>query len=137
MTRASDTANSILVVDDDQDIRESLADLLRDEGYAVDTACNGQEALEKMRTAPLPDLVIVDLMMPVVDGLVFRARQKADPALASIPVVLLTASGRIREIAGSFAFDDCVPKPIGISHLLATIARHIAPALSPASHASA
>jgi CheY-like chemotaxis protein len=80
----------VLVVDDDQPTREALAELLTTEGYAVMTAGNGQEALERLREVQ-PGVILLDYAMPVMDGRAFREAQKTDPRSADIPVILLTA----------------------------------------------
>lgn len=80
----------VLVVDDDDDTREILADALRGEGLEVDEARDGQEALERLRLDPLPDVIVLDEQMPRVCGVEFRRRQLGDPRLASVPVVLAT-----------------------------------------------
>jgi CheY-like chemotaxis protein len=113
----------ILVVDDDLAICESLTEVLVDEGYTVETAADGALALQAMRRGPLPDLVLIDFMMPVLDGRQFRAIQRSDPMLASVPVILLTAVATGVEL--SREFDDCLPKPLSLELLLGTIAARI------------
>lgn len=81
----------ILVVEDDADSRTMVQMLLEREGYAVSTAANGLEALASAREQR-PDLIVLDLMMPLMDGRAFRAAQLADPDLATVPVVLTTAA---------------------------------------------
>ncbi|MCC7539600.1 MAG: response regulator [Deltaproteobacteria bacterium] len=81
----------ILLVEDDRDLREALCDALRDSGHAVVAVSDGGEALRQMRIER-PDLVVLDLMMPIVDGWQFRVEQKRDPVLASTPVVAISAS---------------------------------------------
>ncbi len=82
--------NAVLVVDDDTDLRESLGDVLRDEGYAVTLASNGRQALELLPGLPRPCAVVLDLAMPVMSGPEFYRAMSAVPALADIPVVILT-----------------------------------------------
>jgi CheY-like chemotaxis protein len=83
----------ILVVEDDDDIREALCEMLADEGYAVEVATNGAEALDRLRAMDAkPCLVLLDLMMPVMDGWTFLAEQRRDANLASVPVVVLSAA---------------------------------------------
>jgi CheY-like chemotaxis protein len=82
---------TILVVDDDEDIRDTLRVALELQGYHVLVAGNGREALEFLRTAPRPDLILLDLMMPVLDGWGFVAELEKDAALAGVPVVVVTA----------------------------------------------
>lgn len=83
----------VLVVEDDPDIREATATLLEDEGYAVAQADNGLRALERMQQDPIPTLILLDLMMPVMDGLEFLEKlAQLEPARAKVPVVVLTAA---------------------------------------------
>jgi CheY-like chemotaxis protein len=99
----------ILVVDDDAGIREALAGLLAEEGYRVSCAEHGVAALEYLRAAPaLPSLIVLDFMMPLMDGRQFRIAQLQDLALRRIPVVILSACGRA-ETAGVTA-DAFMPK---------------------------
>jgi len=83
-------AKRVLVVDDDRDIRELLVELLASEGYAVASAADGQRALAEAR-ATRPDVILLDLMMPVMSGWEFREAQLRDPELADIPVLVVTA----------------------------------------------
>jgi two-component system response regulator MprA len=83
--------HTVLVVDDHQDVRMALEALLVSEGSEVVTACEGGEALEQLRGGVDPCLILLDLMMPKVDGFQFRQEQLADPTLASIPVIVLSA----------------------------------------------
>ncbi|HWX35745.1 MAG TPA: response regulator, partial [Steroidobacteraceae bacterium] len=84
----------ILVVEDERGQREALAEVLSRLGYEVQCAANGSEALELMRhSESLPGLILLDLMMPVMDGWEFRAQQRKDRALADVPVVVLSALG--------------------------------------------
>src|SRR6185436_18399413 len=87
----------VLVVDDDADVADSLKDVLCDEGYDVTLAGDGLEALAQLKVGPLPSVIVLDWMMPRCDGACFRARQLEDPAIASIPVLVLTADMRVRE----------------------------------------
>jgi CheY-like chemotaxis protein len=81
----------ILIVEDNADVREGLALLLRDDGYEVATASNGLEALDRLRGGLAPSLILLDLMMPVMTGWEFRYEQLKDSKLAAVPIVLLTA----------------------------------------------
>ena len=83
----------ILVVEDDDELRSALSDSLALEGYRVSTASNGLEALKSLREGPSPQLILLDLMMPVMNGWQFRSAQKDDPSLAAIPVIVLSAVG--------------------------------------------
>ncbi len=114
----------ILIVEDDADIREDLAALLKEEGYSVATATNGLEALERLRSDPLPCVILLDLMMPVMSGWDFRAKQLADPTLASVPVVLLSAATDLRRHAEQLKVADYLAKPIQLDRLFKTVERH-------------
>jgi CheY-like chemotaxis protein len=116
-------AKSVLIVDDDVDIRETITLVLEDEGYAVVSAANGEEALHYLRSGAvvLPELILLDLMMPVMDGLEFRTEQQKDPKLATIPVVVITASGNAKERALSMRANAMIQKPIALDTLLATV----------------
>jgi CheY-like chemotaxis protein len=117
---AEPRANPILLVDDHDDLREMLATALSIEGYRVSTAANGFEALLEARSHR-PSLILLDLMMPVMDGPGFLAEQQRDPSLAAVPVIVVSAHGdgeRIACEAGARAF---IPKPIEIDRLLGTI----------------
>ncbi|HSN92342.1 MAG TPA: response regulator [Anaeromyxobacteraceae bacterium] len=109
----------VLVVDDDTDIREAVAEVLSEEGYQVLGAGDGEEALTKCR-AYHPSVVLLDLMMPGMNGWEFRAEQKRDPELAGIPVVVLTAlEPRVAIDAEGF-----IRKPFEVDELLAQVRRH-------------
>jgi CheY-like chemotaxis protein len=115
---------SILVVEDDADIREALIGILEDEGYRVDGVGNGREALEHLAAGPRPALILLDLMMPVMNGWQFRAAQKLDPTLADIPVVVISADGNVRQKADSLDAVGVLKKPVELDTLLAVVARY-------------
>lgn len=114
----------ILVADDEESIRTVVSFTLEQAGYAVETAANGDEALEKVYAAP-PDLILLDLMMPMVDGWEVLKLLRSDPQTEKIPVVLLTAKGEIRDkmFALQQGAADYVVKPFGKQDLLARIAQ--------------
>ena len=113
----------VLVVDDDDGIREALCELLADAGHAAVSVANGQAALDYLRSSgQVPCLILLDLMMPIMDGETFRRQQLADPTLRTIPVVLLTAAGR--EAAAKVPADGVLLKPVTLDDTLAAIARH-------------
>jgi len=112
---------TILVVDDDRGAMEALSDILEYEGYHVQRAQNGLQALEHLReTRPCPNLIVLDLLMPVMDGWEFRMRQKEDPELAKVPVLVVTA---IAATAGLDAV-GVLRKPVDVDALLRTVARY-------------
>lgn len=114
---------SILVVEDDTDIRESLAYLLADEGYDVACAVDGREALSYLHDGHTPSVILLDMMMPEMDGLSFREAQQQEPALASIPVVALSASSALVQRAKSMGAAAALEKPFGPEQLFKVIER--------------
>lgn len=116
--------NTILVVDDDEDIRETLRLALEDEGYNVVTAANGLEALEYLRTSPAPSLILLDLMMPAMDGWQFCAELDRQPTRTIVPVIVVSASACTHAIPTSSAVVACIHKPVQLEGLLETIQRH-------------
>jgi CheY-like chemotaxis protein len=103
---------AILLVEDDADIRADLAELLRDDGFEVVTAQNGEEALTRLRQGLTPTVILLDLMMPVMDGWKFRSEQLRDPTLARIPTVLLSGAYDVRQQARDLRASAYVPKPL-------------------------
>ncbi|MCU0680953.1 MAG: response regulator [Polyangiaceae bacterium] len=108
----ADEPRKVLVVDDDEDLRESLTALLTLEGFSVEGVCNGREALDYLRTHAPPCVIVLDLMMPVMSGAEFRAEQLRDDALASIPVFVLSASHDGRKQAETMRASGYFPKPL-------------------------
>jgi CheY-like chemotaxis protein len=116
-----DNLPKVLVVDDDPAILEICSDLLQTEGYAVMVATNGQQALEQIRMDP-PHVILMDIMMPVLDGVEACRQVKANPATADIPVVLMSARTNLTRQSQDLASADAlVAKPFDIDHLLNTI----------------
>src|SRR5262249_33017576 len=103
---------SILVIEDNAVTRDAVALVLQDEGYSVIGVANGQEALLHLRHAEPPNLILLDLKMPVMNGWEFRKLQAEDPALKSIPVVILSADARVPQKAAALGVADFVVKPI-------------------------
>jgi len=121
---SSDGEGRVLVVEDDVDIRDLIADILRLEGYSVDAVENGREALELLRTGPPPRVILLDLMMPVMNGWEFRTAQAQDPALAAIPVVILTGGGNASAAAQGLGVDTFLRKPVDLDELLEIVGRY-------------
>jgi CheY-like chemotaxis protein len=118
----------ILVVEDDADIREALAITLQSGGYEVGTAAHGREALDQLRHGRRADLIVLDLMMPIMDGWQFRREQQGDPRLAAIPVVIVSADGSVEKKATAIAAEGYIKKPIDPSVLLETVGMRLLPA---------
>jgi CheY-like chemotaxis protein len=113
----------IFVIEDDRGVSEALVEVLSDEGYQVMAAGNGAEALARLREAPTPALIVLDLMMPVMDGYAFRAEQLRTPAIADVPVIVLTAGAAPR--ATELGHVDILKKPIDLTALLDAVGRYI------------
>jgi CheY-like chemotaxis protein len=111
----------ILVVDDDPELRQTLSEVLADSGYQVVVAANGAEALDRLHEGLVPALILLDLMMPVLDGWEFCARQRADPSIASIPVVLMSASVNLPSDQRRGRF---ISKPFELDTLLDAVRVH-------------
>jgi CheY-like chemotaxis protein len=111
----------ILLVEDDPDISEATRDFLGTLGHAVDTAANGAEALTQLHTCPNYDVILLDLMMPVLDGFAFRQQQLADPRLASIPVVVMTADRRAAAHRARLDAAAVLTKPVGVNELIGAL----------------
>jgi len=111
----------VLVVDDDPDIRATVEQILRIEGYTIVAARNGQEALAAIDTVR-PAVIILDLMMPVMDGVEFGRRLRDHPA-ASTPVIVLSADRDLERKARSIDADDCIAKPFDIEDLVRSVGR--------------
>ena len=123
-TSPASAAAGILVVEDDEDIRNSLEDILSEEGYAVRSAADGKAALDLLKAAGAsgPHLIILDLIMPVMGGVAFMKVQKQDPALAAIPVLIMSADKEhTTEVAGSGAA-KVIKKPPKLDELLSMVA---------------
>lgn len=114
----------ILLVEDDYHIREAVRGVLEEAGYEVIQAENGRTALERLHAGVRPDLILLDLRMPVMDGWEFRAAQKNDPNLAIIPVLAVSADGSAK--AEAIAADGYLRKPLSTRTLLETVARILA-----------
>jgi CheY-like chemotaxis protein len=113
----------VMIVEDDIDVRESIEEVLADNDYRTVGVANGKEALDRLRAGlEQPCLILLDIMMPVMDGWQFRALQRKDPELGSIPVVVLTAHVDLEQTAELEAA-ACLKKPIRLDTLLDTVQR--------------
>jgi CheY-like chemotaxis protein len=116
----------ILVVDDDDSIRELVSMIIEARGYEVETARDGAEALARLVRPTPPSLVLLDLMMPGVDGVTFLREFRGRPRFEGVPVVVLTGDARaIRRIDG-LEVQDCMSKPIELDDLVRTVERYAA-----------
>jgi CheY-like chemotaxis protein len=113
----------VLVVEDDTDLREMMAELLKTEGFEPDLAGDGLEALDKLRARPdHPHVILLDMMMPRMDGWTFRRQQFREPGLADIPVVIVSAAPREQlKAVNAAAF---ISKPFDYQDLIATLREH-------------
>jgi CheY-like chemotaxis protein len=115
---------SILIVEDDQDIRETLEDTLREEGYVVATAANGKEAMERLKDLP-PPLILLDMMMPIMNGWEFLEAQKARAEFADIRVVVLSALQEPRSLTSqggeALPAEGLLAKPTKLENLLSVV----------------
>jgi CheY-like chemotaxis protein len=125
----SESGAHILVVEDEAETSEVLRALLGLEGYTTTCAANGQEALDHLRHGEAPDLILLDLAMPVMDGRQFRQQQLQEPALAGIPVLILSGETNLAHQAASLGAAGYFPKPIfPFDTLLESIRRLAGPA---------
>jgi two-component system, chemotaxis family, chemotaxis protein CheY len=115
----------VLIIDNNDSLREGATELLEEHGYQVLSARDGLEGLAMLRSlesGPLPDLILLDLWMPRMDGWQFKTAVKQVPAFAKIPIVVFTAD-RLSEDVLTIGADDYVVKPPDVEALLSTIAR--------------
>ncbi len=121
---AAASRKTVLIVEDDDDIRGSLRDLLEEEGYDVAEAANGREALAQLHGGVHPFLILLDLMMPVMNGWEFREAQTRDPEISAIPVVVVSADRGVAEKAASIQAADYLQKPIRFDKLLGLVGKY-------------
>jgi len=112
--------SSVLIVEDDEDIRAAMAELLESEGFEVSVASNGKEGLEVLGQMVPPCLVLLDLMMPVMNGEDFLRHVRQDPALNVVPIIIVTASGQTA-LPGT---QGILKKPFEITDLFSTVNAH-------------
>ena len=116
---------TILIVDDDAGIRQLLMLFLEHKGYTAKSVANGVEALNQLQPdQPLPRLILLDLMMPIMDGAAFRQAQQADPRIAAIPVVVLSAAENLEAQAPLLTADAYIPKPFEFDNLLQVVEQY-------------
>jgi CheY-like chemotaxis protein len=117
-------AREILIVEDDTALREALTQVLSDEGYDLLSARDGLEAVNCLKRGHRPDVILLDLSMPVVNGWEFRMFQKREPEVADIPVILITAGGYSRDEVAWLEPSALIHKPLNLPHLLEVVRRH-------------
>ena len=113
---------TILVVDDDPNLHALLTDVLTGEGYAVQSAYDGLQGLHKASENP-PDLILLDLMMPKMDGFALVEALRADPRLRQIPIVVLSAIAHLDQHQAALGAQGVISKPFDLDELLSTLAR--------------
>jgi len=115
----------VLIVDDELELRSSIAEFLRDEGFSVREASHGQDALNMLRSqVEMPCLILLDYMMPILDGAGFRKIQLEDPSISSIPVVLMSAGRFSDDIVKGLSLHAIVNKPIDLDVLIGIVGQH-------------
>ena len=118
-------SHHVLVVDDDPDIRAAMIEVLEESGHQATGAANGNEALVQLRANPEhPCLILLDLMMPVMDGREFREQQMLDPALSPIPVIVISAFRDVEQTAAQMKVAAHVKKPVRLSDLVELVERY-------------
>jgi CheY-like chemotaxis protein len=123
----ADPCKTVMVVEDDRDVREALVEALADHEYDVLEASNGEEALSRLRAAARkPCVILLDIMMPVMDGWQFREAQQRAPDVAEIPVVVLSAHANLRDAVTGMGVQEFLKKPVRLEALIHTIRRYCA-----------
>ena len=117
-------SSPILIVEDDADLQETMAELLQEQGFAVILASNGQEGLAKLREHAGVRAILLDVEMPVMNGAMFRGEQQEDPAIASVPLVVLTGRDDCVPLAKALAADAWIQKPFTPDALLRLVDRY-------------
>ncbi len=115
---------SVIVVEDDPDIREAICDMLEFEGYPVVAFENGKEALERMHESPNPGLILLDLMMPVMNGVQFLRARQTDESLSEIPCFVVSAVGKQKDVLREGA-SGFLRKPVDANDILDIVRAHI------------
>lgn len=124
----------ILVVDDDPEMRDGLRAVLHREGFAVETAANGREALDQLEAGLRPCVIVMDLMMPVMNGVEFRRQQLRDAELACIPVITYSGITEACVLRREPIADVGAPPPKDVDGILALVRQHCAKAPPPTRH---
>ena len=115
---------TILIVDDDEDIVETLTMVLAEAGYSIVTASNGEGALAHLQSGLRPALILLDLMMPVMNAWQLHERLAGDPALGAVPIVAISGDGSIQRKAQQVGAAAWLRKPFDLVDLLETVRHH-------------
>lgn len=116
---------TVAIIEDDIGIRDSIAEVLQDEGYRVVAADHGRDALDRLEREPaVPCVILLDLMMPVMDGWAFREAQKRHPVLAPVPVIIMTADSKAKDKADALGAQAHMGKPLDLEQLLHAIQQY-------------
>lgn len=128
----------ILLIDDDADLRESMSEALGGAGFVVSCAANGREALDRLSSGELPDVILLDLLMPVMNGWQFCEERKRDPRLVAIPVIAMSAAVS-KDPWSPYYLDveDFVAKPIALEDLIVKLEGCTSQAVEPNGRATA
>jgi two-component system, OmpR family, response regulator CpxR len=117
--------HKVLVVEDDREIRETMLEIFEEAGFSAVAAGHGQAALEYLdRTNQVPCIILLDLMMPVMDGVTFRERQRQDPRFADVPVILMSAFRDVDEHAREIEPVAVLKKPVHLDELIGILDAH-------------
>lgn len=112
---------SILIIEDNKELQSSLKTILESEGYKIVTADNGKEGIELLRKIPTPCMILLDLMMPIMNGWEFVDIVSKDIILSNIPITVISAFG---DTKGTPKTNDYIPKPIDLDALFRTVRKH-------------
>ena len=126
MNPTMSSTETVLVVDNDRELRDLIRAVLEHRGLNVVTTCDGQEAFRYLTRHSLPSLVLLDFNMPNMDGFQFRALQLKDERLRAVPVVFMTAIDQIPEQRDDLAHVRCLKKPFEVEDLLNAVAHYVA-----------
>jgi CheY-like chemotaxis protein len=120
-SRGRDTASLILLVEDDFVLRSSLSEFLSGEGFRVDCCADGREAFRRLHHPPKPNLILLDIMLPYLDGFELRALQRKSPPIANIPVVVISAHDLDPQSIDELHLSPPFRKPLDLDRLLSTV----------------
>ena len=124
MTAQDPPRKPILLVEDNDDVREAMTHILELNQYRVIPVPGGREALDHLHEGLEPCLILLDLRMPGIDGWEFRKQQMREPGLATIPVIVYSGDGRVKENATSMGAAAYLPKPVNVPLMLDLVASH-------------